>query len=104
MLSTLGFRLGAEATVSLSRSVALRANYTTITSQNSEANTSIPVPAQDTGTGTGQEYEIVLLFTPVASTGAFIGYRSGNYQTTWSGFGTTTSTFDGWFAGVQLSF
>ncbi len=108
VLRDLASRLGVEATVATSRGLTLRGNYALITSLNANADISMSTPLigpiSYTGTGSGSEYEITLLYSPVPVTTVFAGYRGGSSQISWSGGGTSSSTFNGWLAGVELHF
>ena len=108
VLRNLSSRLGVEATVATSRGLTLRGSYTWITSLNANADISMSgppaVPASWSGTGGGSEYEITLQYSPVPVTTVFAGYRGGSSQISWSGAGTTNSTFQGYLVGVELHF
>ncbi len=105
VLQSLGSRLGVEATLAMSPRLVLRGNYTLITSLTARADIAVPpTAAQWGGTGTGSEYEIALLFSPVPVTTVFAGYRGGTQSIAWSGFGTASTTFNGFVAGVELHF
>lgn len=108
VLLSQGTRVGVEATLTTSRGLVLRGNYTVIPSLTASTNISLSAPptaAQQNGNGSGNEYEITLLFSPVPVTTLFAGYRGGTHQITWSGGGGNTSTtFNGWIVGVELGF
>ena len=108
VLRNLSSRLGVEATVATSRGLTLRGSYTWITSLNANADISMSGPpavaASWSGTGGGSEYEITLQYSPVPVTTVFAGYRGGSSQISWSGAGTTNSTFQGYLVGVELHF
>ncbi len=106
-LQTQGSRLGVEVVASASRAV-LRGSYTLIPSMTARADFALPSlavpPQQYSGSGSGNEYEITLLLSPTPVTAIFAGYRGGTYQINWSGGGTTSTTFNGFVAGVELHF
>lgn len=108
VLATSGVRVGAEAKLAFSPRVALKGSVTTLTGLNSTANlvvTSPPIAAQFNGTGgSGTEYEVVLSANFIPSTSAFVGYRSGTYQTNWTGAASTPTTFSGWVFGLEARF
>lgn len=108
VLQSLGTRLGVEASLALSQGLVLRGNYTFIPSLTARADiansTPPPAPAQYNGSGTGTEYEIALVYSPLPVTTVFAGYRGGTQSIAWSGFGTTSTTFNGFVAGVELHF
>ena len=108
VLRNLSSRLGVEATVATSGGLVLRGSYTWITSLNANADISMSGPpavvASHSGTGNGSEYEITLQYSPVPVTTVFAGYRGGSSQISWSGAGTTNSTFQGYLLGVELHF
>lgn len=107
VLTTLGFRVGAEAKVPLTRGLDLRGSWTALTGLNSQAAVSLsspPTAAQSSGTGSGSEYQLAVLFSPVPLTTIFAGYRAGASQTAWSGSGTTSTTYNGIFAGFEIRF
>lgn len=107
VLRNLASRLGVDATVATSRGLTLRGSYTWITSLTANADISTsapPVAASFTGTGSGTEYEILLEYSPVPLTTMFAGYRGGTSQISWSGAGTSNSTFQGYLVGVELHF
>lgn len=108
VLRNLASRLGLEAAVTTSRGLTVRGNYSWITSLNANADISVtaplPVAASWSGSGSGTEYEIMLQYSPVPLTTAFAGYRGGSSQISWSGGGTSSSTFGGYLVGVELHF
>lgn len=107
VLTTLGFRVGAEAKIPLTSGLALRGSWTALTGLNSQANFSLSTPptaASQSGTGSGSEYEVAVLFSPISQTSILAGYRAGTYQTAWSGSGTTTTRYDGFFVGLEIRF
>ena len=106
VLRALASRLGLETTVATSSGLTLRGSYAWITSLNANADLSVPplLPASHVGTGSGSEYEIMLQYSPVPLTSVFGGYRGGSSQISWSGGGTTSSTFQGYLVGVELHF
>lgn len=107
VLLTSGVRVGGEARVALSRGFALKGSYTVLTGLNSSANLAITSPliaAQYNGTGNGTEYELVLSYSFIPRTSVYMGYRSGTYQTNWTGFGSTTTSFNGIILGLETGF
>lgn len=108
VLQSLGTRLGVEATVAMSGGLVLRGSYTLLPSLTARADIANPspppAPAQFTGSGTGSEYEIALVYSPLPVTTVFAGYRGGTQSIAWSGFGTASTTFNGFVAGVELHF
>lgn len=106
-LQSQGSRLGVEVVASASRAV-LRGSYTMIPSMTARADFALPsllVPAQQySGSGSGNEYEVTLFLSPTPVTAIFAGYRGGTYQINWSGGGATSTTFNGFVAGVELHF
>lgn len=107
VLYSTGFRLGAEARVTIRDGLSLKGRFMGVTGLNSSANLSIsspPLAVQHSGTGSGSEYEIGLSYSPVGLVGVFIGYRAGNYNTLWSSGESTTTRFSGFFVGAQAGF
>lgn len=108
ILQNLGSRLGVEVVAATSRGLELRGTYTWIPSMTTRADISLQGPpvtaASHSGSGSGTEYEIALLFSPVPVTTIFAGYRGGTHQINWSGGGATSTTFNGFVAGVELHF
>jgi hypothetical protein len=107
LLLTSGPSLGAEAKLHLFRGLALRGGITYLPSLNSSANLSFSSPpstAQFSGTGNGTEYEVDLSYSVIPAVSVFAGYRAGNYQTSWSGSGSTTTSFSGWLFGLESRF
>jgi len=107
VLQSLSARLGVEVVAATSRGLELRGSYTLLPSITTRADISLTAPptaASDSGSGSGSEYEITLLFSPVPVTTIFAGYRGGTHQISWSGGPATTTTFNGFVAGVELHF
>ncbi len=108
VLQSLGTRLGVEASLAVSHGLVLRGNYTIIPSLTARADIANssppPAPNQYTGSGTGSEYEIALVYSPLPVTTVYAGYRGGTQSISWSGFGTTSTTFNGFVAGIELHF
>lgn len=107
LLSSLGFRLGVDARAAIAPGVTLHGSWTTLSGLNSRADMSLsspPVAAQHTGTGNGSEYNIGVSFSPVPLVSVFADYRSATFQNTWSGGGTTTTSYSGYFLGVEFRF
>lgn len=97
LLQTSGFRTGADVRFHLNGGLVLRGGVTILPSLNSTENLALsspPTAAQFNGTGNGTEYEVGLGYS-VVNFSAFISYRSGNYQTSWAGDGSTSTTFSG---------
>lgn len=106
-LLTSGIRLGAEAKIALSPGLAVKGSVTTFAGLNSYATLNLsspPTAASYSGTGSGTDYELSLSYSPIPFTSAFISYRTGSYQTNWSGGGSTTTTFNGVLFGVGIGF
>jgi hypothetical protein len=107
VLYSTGFRLGAEARVTIRDGLALKGRFTGVTGLNSSGNlslTSPPLAVQDSGTGSGSEYEVSLSYSPVGLVSVSVGYRAGNHTTNWSSGGSTTTRFSGFFVGAQTGF
>jgi len=108
VLQSLGPRLGVEASLALSGGLVLRGSYTILPSLTTRADivsTGPPPPAgQSSGSGTGNEHEIALTYSPLPVTTVFVGYRGMTQSISWSGAGTTSTSFSGFTAGVELHF
>lgn len=106
LLTTSGIRTGAEAKLRFPNGFALRGSVAILPTLNSSETLSLsspPTSAQNNGTGNGTEYEVDLSYSLLYFS-AFIGYRSGNYQTNWSGDGSTSTTFSGYVFGLETRF
>ena len=106
ILQTSGIRTGAEVRLHLPHGFALRGGLTILPSLNSSENLSLsspPTAAQFNGTGNGTEYEVDLTYS-LPNFSIFVGYRSGNYQTSWSGDGSSSTTFSGYTFGLESRF
>jgi hypothetical protein len=107
LLQTSGFRTGADIRVNLPNGLALRGGVTILPSLNSSENMSLsspPTVAQFSGTGSGTEYEVGLGYS-LRYFSLFAGYRSGNYQTNWSGGGgSSPTTFSGYVFSLESRF
>lgn len=107
ILQTSGFRTGADVRLHLPNGFALRGGLTILPSLNSSENlfvsTPPPPPAQFNGTGNGTEYEIDLAYS-LPNFSVFVGYRSGTYQTNWSGDGSSSTNFSGYTFGLESRF
>ncbi len=106
LLTTSGIRTGAEARLNFPNGFALRGIVTILPALNSSETLSLsspPTAAQNNGTGNGTEYEVDLSYSFLFFS-AFVGYRSGNYQTNWSGDGSTPTTFNGYVFGLESRF
>jgi len=107
LLSSLGFRLGFDARAAIAPGVTLRGNWTTLSGVSSRADISLsspPVAVQHSGTGNGSEYNIGVTFSPLPLVSVFADYRSASFQNNWSGGGTTTTSYSGYFLGVEFRF
>ncbi|MGH2436735.1 MAG: hypothetical protein ACRDFA_07060 [bacterium] len=107
LLSSLGLRLGVDARAALAPGVTLRGNWTRLSGLNSRADISLSSPlvgAQHTGVGNGSEYTIGVTISPLPLVSVFADYRSASLQTNWSGGGSTTTSYSGYFLGVGLRF
>jgi hypothetical protein len=106
LLTTTGVRTGVEARLNFPTGLSLRGSVAILPSLNSSETLSLsspPTSAQNNGTGNGTEYEADLAYSlPFFS--VFVGYRSGNYTTNWSGSGSTSTTFNGYVLGLESSF
>ena len=106
ILQTSGVRTGAEVRLHLPNGFALRGGLTILPSLNSSENLSLsspPTAAQFNGTGNGTEYEVDLAYA-LPNFSVFVGYRSGTYQTSWSGDGSSSTTFSGYTFGLESRF
>jgi hypothetical protein len=106
LLQTSGLRTGADIRFHLASGLVLRGGVTILPSLNSSENLSLsspPTAAQFNGTGNGTEYELGLGYS-LTDFSAFVGYRSGNYQTNWSGDGSTSTTFSGYVFSLESRF
>ena len=106
ILQTSGVRTGAEVRLHLPHGFALRGGLTVLPSLNSSENLSLsspPTAAQFNGTGNGTEYEVDLTYS-LPNFSVFVGYRSGTYQTSWSGDGSSSTTFSGYTFGLESRF
>ena len=107
LLSSLGFRLGVDARMTVAPGVSLRGSWTALSGLNNRADISMSSPAiaaQHTGTGSGSEFNIGVTFSPVPLVTAFAEYRSGTFMTNWSSGALTSSSYSGYFLGVQFRF
>lgn len=107
LFSSLGFRLGVDARVSIAPTLSLRTGWTALTGLSTRADLSLSSPglaAQHSGSGTGSEFTIGLVFAPLPLVTAFAEYRSGTFFTNWSGAGPTTSSYSGYVLGVSMRF
>jgi hypothetical protein len=106
LLQTSGVRTGADIKVRLPNGLALRGAVTFLPSLNSSENMSLsspPTVAQFNGTGSGTEYEVGVGYS-LPHFSLFVGYRSGNYQTNWSGDGSSPTTFSGYVFSLESRF
>ena len=107
LLFTAGPRVAGEVKLHLPHGFALEGSVAYLPSLNSSENLSLsspPTTAQFNGTGNGTEYEVSLSYSFIPDLSILAGYRGGTYQTTWSGAGSTTTTFSGWVFGLESTF
>lgn len=107
LFSSLGFRLGLDARVTIAPTLSLRTGWTALSGLSTRADISLSSPglaAQHAGSGSGSEFTIGLAFTPLPLVAAYAEYRSGSFFTNWSGAGPTSSSYRGYVLGVQMRF
>lgn|GEM_PF-4759591 len=88
LLSSLGFRLRVDGRLLIAPGVAFRAGWSSLPSLSNRADISMTSPAvaaQHAGPGSGSEYSLGLSFSPLPLVTVFADYRSGTFQTNWSG-------------------
>jgi hypothetical protein len=107
LLSSLGFRLGFDARMTVAPGVSLRGSWTALSGLSNRADIAMSSPAiaaQHTGSGSGSEFNVGVTFSPLPLVTAFAEYRSGTFLTNWSGGTLTSSSYSGYFLGVQFRF
>ncbi|HEU5299381.1 MAG TPA: hypothetical protein VFW08_07795 [bacterium] len=108
LLSSLGFRLGVDARLTVAPTLSVRAGWTALTGLSTRADFSVSAPvavvAQHAGSGSGSEFSIGVSFAPLPLVAAYAEYRSGTFFTGWSGGGSTSSSYSGYVLGVQVRF
>lgn len=107
LLSSLGLRFGIGAQAAIAPGLTLHGNWATLSGLSNRAEFSLsapPIAVQHNGSGSGSEYNIGVTFSPLPLMSVYADYRSASIHNSWSGGGTSTTSYSGYVLGVNFRF